>query len=91
MAFLNVEIHFQIFDSYSLKDKRSTVKSIVNRMHQRYNASLAEIGSQDVLNVGHVGIAIVNSSSLVAEQTLDQLLKEIEESYEIEIFETVYK
>ncbi|AZP04537.1 DUF503 family protein [Jeotgalibaca ciconiae] len=90
MPFINVEISFLIQDSFSLKDKRSTVKSIAKRMHQRHNASLAEVAKQDVLNIGCVGISVVSSSTLVAQQTVDQIIKEIEEMYEIEIFDISY-
>lgn len=89
MSFINIEVSFKIYDSYSLKDKRSTVKSIVNRLHNRYNVSVAEIGEQDMLNVSKIGIAITNSSKLVANQMVEAILKEMEERYEIEIFEVV--
>lgn len=89
MSFINIEVSFKIYDSYSLKDKRSTVKSIVNRLHNRYNVCVAEIGEQDMLNVSKIGIAITNSSKLVANQMVEAILKEMEERYEIEIFEVV--
>ena len=87
MSFLNSEGSFRIYDSYSLKDKRSTVKSIITRIHNRYNVSIAEIGEQDMLNVSKIGIAIANSSQLVAQQTLATIIKEMEGRYEIEIFD----
>ena len=90
MAFLNVEVSFEIFDAYSLKDKRSTVKSIINRVHNRYNVSVAEVGEQDMLNTSKVGIAVANASKQVAQQMLDTIIKEIEEQYEIEIYDLQY-
>lgn len=90
MAFTNVEVSFKIFDSYSLKDKRSTVKSILARVHNRYNVSVAEVGEQDMLNVSKIGIAVANASPIVAQQIVDTIIAEIEEKYEIEIFEIHY-
>lgn len=90
MAFLNVSITFRIFDSYSLKDKRRTIKSIIDRMHQRYNASLAEVAEQDVQTIGCVGISVVSSSAVIAQKIVDQIINEVEERYEIEIYDISY-
>ena len=87
MFFLNRVLSFKIYDSYSLKDKRSTVKSLIKRIHNRYNVSIAEVGEQDMLNVSKIGIAITSSSQLIAQQTLDAVIEEIEARYEIEIFD----
>lgn len=87
MFFINRVLSFKIYDSYSLKDKRSTVKSLIKRIHNRYNVSIAEVGEQDMLNVSKIGIAITSSSQLIAQQTLDAIIEEIEAHYEIEIFD----
>ena len=87
MFFINRVLSFKIYDSYSLKDKRSTVKSLIKRIHNRYNVSIAEVGEQDMLNVSKIGIAITRSSQLIAQQTLDAVIEEIEARYEIEIFD----
>ena len=62
MFFINRVLSFKIYDSYSLKDKRSTVKSLIKRIHNRYNVSIAEVGEQDMLNVSKIGIAITSSA-----------------------------
>lgn len=87
MFFINRVLSFKIYDSYSLKDKRSTVKSLIKRIHNRYNVSIAEVGEQNMLNVSKIGIAITSSSQLIAQQTLDAVIEEIEARYEIEIFD----
>jgi len=87
MKVLAVELSMRLFDSYSLKDKRSVVKSIVAKMHQRYNVSIAEVADHDILNQAVIGIAIVNSSMVLCQQILDKVVEEIEANYEVEIFE----
>ena len=91
MAYIYLEVSFTIYDSYSLKDKRSTMKSLIKRMHQNFNISIAEISQQDMLNVGCIGIAVVNSSSIIAQKIIDKVIQKIEEEYEIEIFEMLYE
>ncbi|WP_087032735.1 DUF503 domain-containing protein [Trichococcus palustris] len=87
MKVLAVELSIRLFDSYSLKDKRSVVKSIIAKMHQRYNISIAEVADQDMLNQAVIGIAIVSSSMVLCQQVLDKVVEEIESNYEVEIFQ----
>lgn len=85
MVFIALKISFQIFDSQSLKDKRSVVKSIINRMRGKYNISIAEIEQNDIINQGVLGIGIVGNNRILCSQILERVLKDIEEQYEIEI------
>ncbi len=85
MVIAGYQLTFIIFDSYSLKDKRSVVKSILKRMHNKYNISIAEVGEQDTLNQGMIGIGIVGNDRVFCQKVFDQVLNDIEENYEIEI------
>lgn len=82
---MGIEMEFLIFDSYSLKDKRSVVKSMIDRMHNRYNVSAAEVDENDVQNKGVVGFGIVSNNRKHAQKVLQQIQKEIEEIYPVEI------
>ncbi|MBL8222124.1 MAG: DUF503 domain-containing protein, partial [Bryobacterales bacterium] len=42
---LTLELHLP--DSHSLKDKRSVVKGLKDRLRHRFNVSVAEIGGHD--------------------------------------------
>ena len=79
------QLTFIIYDSYSLKDKRRIMKSIIKRMHNKYNISIAEVGKLDKLNQGMIGIAIVGNDAVFCQKVFDQVLSEIESSYEIEV------
>lgn len=85
MVLVGYEITFLIYDSYSLKDKRSVVKSITKRMHNKYNISISEVGAQDTLNQAIIGIGIVGNDRVFCHSIFDQVVKEMEENYEIEI------
>ena len=79
------QLTFIISDSYSLKDKRNVMKSIIKRMHNKYNISIAEVGKLDKVNQGMIGIAIVGNDAVFCQKVFDQVLSEIESSYEIEV------
>lgn len=86
MAFAGMEISFRLFDAYSLKDKRSVVKSIIHRMHNKFNISIAEIDQQYMLNEAVIGMSVVSNTYALCHQMLDHVLAEMEEQFEIEVF-----
>lgn len=90
MAFVTVEINMRLFDSFSLKDKRSIVKSILKKMHNRYNASLAEVGFQDMINQSQLAVAVASQSRIIAQQTVEMIVRDIENHYEVEIYDLSY-
>lgn len=55
-------------------------------MHRKFNISIAEIDKQDVLNQGVIGISVVGNTYQQCHTVLDRVLEEIEQTYEIEIF-----
>jgi len=42
-----LKISLYIHNQQSLKEKRKVVKSIVSKVHHRFNASIGEVGSND--------------------------------------------
>lgn len=79
------EIQIRIFDSFSLKDKRSVVKSILKKTHNRFNVSISEVADSEMLNKATLGIAIVSNSNTLNQQIFDNIIRFIEENYEVEI------
>lgn len=54
----------------SLKEKRRSVRSLVDRMHRRHRVSVAETGYHDLHQRGEISIAVVAGS----EADVDRLL-----------------
>lgn len=65
------ELHLP--SSRSLKDKRRVVKSLVDRIHQRYRVSVAETDFHDLLQRAEISLAVVTNS----EGEMDKLMEEI--------------
>ena len=65
---LTLEIH--VDDSHSLKDKRHVVKSLKDRLRQRFNVSAAEIDFLDSWQSSVVAVVTVSKDRLRAEQVL---------------------
>lgn len=87
MNFKTIKITLRIFDAFSLKDKRSVIKSILQKTHTKYNVSIAEVEAHDIHNMGVLGLSIVSNSALFNEQSIDKITNFIESNYELEIVE----
>ena len=60
--------------SHSLKDKRSVVKSVVARLRNEFNVSVAEVAEQDRLQIAVIGVACVAGQSNHARQQLQAVI-----------------
>ncbi len=66
-------LRFYLHGNNSLKGKRKVIRSIKDRLKNKFNVSVAEVGDQDVWQNIHLGIAAVNSDA----QYLDGLFKHV--------------
>jgi uncharacterized protein YlxP (DUF503 family) len=64
----------------SLKEKRSVVRSLKDRLHVRFALSVAETGDQDVLTRAELSVALVSSDRRVAEALLDKADRLVQEN-----------
>ncbi|OHB54946.1 MAG: hypothetical protein A2Y07_07605 [Planctomycetes bacterium GWF2_50_10] len=67
-----IQIHMTAISS--LKEKRSIVKSLVERLKNRFNCSAAEVAHQDVKNSSIIGLAVVANDSTFVNQSLDTII-----------------
>ena len=65
---LTLEIHVE--DSHSLKDKRHVVKSLKDRLRDRFNVAVAEIDGLDSWQSSVVAAVTVSNDRVRAEQVL---------------------
>ncbi|MCL2798037.1 MAG: DUF503 domain-containing protein [Firmicutes bacterium] len=64
----------------SLKDKRQVCRSIIDKVRQRFNVSVAEVDTQDMLKTLTVGVAVVSGDASCAQQSIDAVIRFIEEN-----------
>ena len=64
-------------DGQSLKSKRQVVKSLKDRLRDKFNVSVSEIGGQDLWQKAVLGIACVANETAYVNQVLDQVLNQI--------------
>lgn len=81
-------IQFRIHDCHSLKGKRKVVKSIINRIQNAYNASVAEVGSNDIYQKAEIGISIVGNDRRLINSKLDKIIDMAEDLGLAEMLDT---
>jgi uncharacterized protein YlxP (DUF503 family) len=80
-------------ENQSLKGKRGVIKSLIARLQNRYNVSVAEVGENDRWQAAAIGVSCVSNSSAHAGEILNKVVGFVESErldvevvdYEIEI------
>ena len=87
------KVRLRLPENESLKGKRRVVKSIIARVKNKFNVSIAEVDDQDMWQLVTLGIACISNSSSHANEILSKVVNFIAQSrfdaemldYEIEI------
>ncbi len=72
----------------SLKDKRTELRRIVDRTKNKFNVSIAEVGSNDSHRVIELGFACVTNDAALAHSIIENVADYIEKITDGEVFET---
>ena len=78
-----VELH--VHGSQSLKQKRGVVRSVVQRLRNRFNVAVAEIGGQDTWQRAVIGIAATGNDRRYVRGLLEKALTFVEETHLAEV------
>jgi len=71
----SLRVRLLIRESRSLKDKRQVVKSIKDRLANRFNVSAAEVDGLDNRQVAVLGFAMVGNETSHVRAGLEQILQ----------------
>ena len=81
-------ITLRLHDCRSLKAKRKVVKSMINRLRNNFNASVAEVGSNDIYQKAEIGLSLVGNDAALINSKIDKLLNMAEDMGLAEIVDT---
>ncbi len=85
---MNVGVYFlelSILGAGSLKDKRRVIKSIVERVRQRYNVSISEVGEMDNWRKAEIGIAAVSADNSGTDRVMQKVFNFIDNDERVEV------
>jgi uncharacterized protein len=75
------QIELRVPENQSLKGKRQVIKSIITRLQNRFNVSVAEVDHQDLWQLATLGVACVSNHRSHADETLANVVKFIVQNY----------
>ena len=78
MIVLSATVVLKLHDPRSLKDKRQVVKSVCERVRNRFNVSIAEVENQESWQVATLGLAVVSNDQRRAADLLEDVARFIE-------------
>jgi uncharacterized protein YlxP (DUF503 family) len=67
------KITFRLHDCHSLKGKRKVVKATVSKLRNAFNASVAEVGANDVHQRAEIGFAMIGNDRTVINSKIDKM------------------
>lgn len=70
---------------HSLKEKRSELKSIIQKVRNKFNVSVAETGQQDVHQTMVITVACVAATQALADSILSQVIRFVEANTDAEM------
>jgi len=85
MYTLSAKLTFYIPHATSLKDKRQIRRSLVEKARRKFNASIAEVDTQDIHQTLTLGVAVVSGDFSHAQNSLDEIIRFMEKNSEAEL------
>ena len=73
------KIVFRLHDCRSLKGKRKIIKAIIHKLQNNFNASVAEVGSNDIHQRAEIGFALIGNDVRLINSKMDHLVNMAED------------
>jgi hypothetical protein len=81
-------ITLRLHECRSLKGKRKIVKSIIGQLRNKFNASVAEVGANDIYQRAEIGVSLVGNTKNLINSKLDKLFNFVDALGLAEIIDT---
>ena len=74
-------IHLHLPGCASLKEKRGRLKPLLNRLHKKFNVSVAEMERQDMWQEAVIACALVSNDGKQIQRSLQAVIKWVEANW----------
>ena len=85
MVALSAKLTFHIPHAFSLKDKRKVSRSLIEKTRRRFNASVAEVDTQEMHQTLTIGVAVVSGEFFHARLSMEEIIRFMEEQADAEL------
>lgn len=81
-------ITFRLHDCHSLKAKRRIVKTIISQIRNHFNASVAEVGANDIHQRAEIGFSLTGNDRQLINSKVDKIFNLTEDLGLAEVIDT---
>jgi len=82
---LSARLTFYIPQAVTLKDKRQVRRSLLDKTRHKFNAAIAEVDAQDVLQTLIVGVAVVSGKGSHRREAIEEIIRFMEAHADAEL------
>lgn len=86
VGLLTLDLH--IPGSNSLKSKRLVIKSLIDRIKNKFNVSVAEVDAQNLWQRSVIGIAYVANETLIINQVFEKVKTLVLNTHSVELIDS---
>jgi uncharacterized protein len=80
-------LRLALHEVFSLKEKRSILKKIIERVRNRFPVAIAEVGDNDEWRSAKIGFSIVGNDRAYVNSCMDKVIDYIESLYLADILD----
>ncbi len=81
----SLSLELDVLEAFSLKDKRRVLKSLKDRLKNKFNISVAEIGHKNVWNRALIAVVNVSDETSHVDKQLSEVVNFIEQIHNVSI------
>jgi uncharacterized protein YlxP (DUF503 family) len=82
------QLDVRIPENHSLKGKRHVLRKLTERVRNRFNVAISEVGDNDLWQRAQIGICTVSNDRRHINSSLDKVVDYIENMYLVEVLST---
>jgi len=86
VGLLTLDLH--IHGSHSLKEKRFVIKSLIDRVKNKFNVSIAEVDANDLWQRSVIGIACVSNETVMINKVFGQIKNLVDDIHSVELIDS---
>ena len=83
VGLLTLDLH--IPESNSLKSKRMVIKSLIDRIKNKFNVSVAEVDAQNLWQRSVIGIAYVSNETVMINKVFEKIRTQVIDTHSVEL------
>lgn len=83
VGLLTLDLH--IPEANSLKSKRLVIRSLIDRIRNKFNVSISEVDANDLWQRSVIGIAYVANETVIINKVFEKIKNQVNDNHSVEL------